>query len=75
MCPHPITHESNAYVIHSTCIVCRTTHDLTVPIDDYLALSTNHIQDAMPSLSADDRKILISGICGPCFDSQFEETQ
>ena len=29
------------------------------------------IQDAMPYLSADDREILISGICGECFDNMF----
>jgi hypothetical protein len=31
--------------------------------------SGQHIQDAMPGLSADEREILISGICGKCFDS------
>ena len=29
------------------------------------------IQDAMPYLSADEREILISGICGECFDNMF----
>ena len=29
------------------------------------------IQNAMPNLSADDRELLISGICGPCFDKMF----
>ena len=31
------------------------------------------IQMAMPMLSPDDREILISGICGPCFDKIFPD--
>lgn len=34
-----------------------------------------HIQDAAPELSADDRELLISGICGPCFDEMFGEEE
>lgn len=29
------------------------------------------IQVAMPHLTADQREILISGICGPCYDDIF----
>ena len=31
------------------------------------------IQDAMPYLSAGERELLISGVCGKCFDKMFEE--
>ena len=31
------------------------------------------IQDAMPYLSADEREILISGTCGPCFDNMYRK--
>jgi hypothetical protein len=31
------------------------------------------IQDAMPYLSADEREILISNICGLCFEQMFGE--
>jgi len=30
-----------------------------------------YIQNAMPYLSADEREILVSGICGDCFDKMF----
>lgn len=30
-----------------------------------------HIQDAFPHLSANDRELLMSGICGNCFDKMF----
>ena len=32
-----------------------------------------HIQDVMPRLSADIRELLISGICGSCFDKIFPD--
>lgn len=31
------------------------------------------IQDAFPDLGDDERELLISGVCGKCFDSMFEE--
>jgi len=31
-----------------------------------------HIQNAFPYLDSGQREILISGICGPCFDKIFE---
>tara|TARA_Y100000310_G_C20387451_1_gene671140 strand:+ start:362 stop:508 length:147 start_codon:yes stop_codon:yes gene_type:complete len=33
----------------------------------------SYIQNAMPYLSADERELLISGTCGPCFDVMFAE--
>lgn len=32
-----------------------------------------HIQDVFPELSANDREIMISGICGECFDKIFAD--
>ncbi len=31
----------------------------------------NKIQEVLPELSADQRELLISGTCGPCFDRMF----
>lgn len=31
------------------------------------------IQKAMPNVPADERELLISGICGSCFDEMFQE--
>lgn len=33
------------------------------------------IQNAMPYLTPDEREILISGICGPCFDAMFSSEE
>lgn len=38
-----------------------------------LVTTTKNIQDIFPDLSADDREILISGICGSCYDKLFSE--
>ena len=29
------------------------------------------IQEAMPQLTPDERELIISGTCGPCFDKMF----
>ncbi|MBO1003151.1 hypothetical protein [Pseudogracilibacillus auburnensis] len=57
------------------CISCKKIYGLKVHPKDIVRLSEGaHVQDAMPYLSADDRELLISGICGKCFDEiPFEE--
>ena len=32
-----------------------------------------HVQNAFPSMTDDDRELLISGVCGECFDKMFAE--
>ena len=56
----------------STCRVCKNQVEMQVHIEDVTAWENGKlIQDAMPYLSADEREVLISGICGPCFDKMF----
>lgn len=51
------------------CISCKEVYHLKVHPNDIVRISEGaHVQDAMPYLSADDRELLISGICGKCFD-------
>lgn len=55
-----------------TCNVCNTDHTITLKsgqYDDWK--SGTPIQVAMPTVSPDDRELLISGICGICFDNMF----
>lgn len=58
---------------------CRAgKHEVTihVPVDEFMAWdSGGMIQTAMPSVTADDRELLISGTCGPCFDKMFKEEE
>lgn len=51
------------------CISCKKTYELKVKTTDIERINNGeHIQNVMPHLSADERELLISGICGKCFD-------
>ncbi len=62
-------------VVEVKCIICKTKHTILVPTAGYTkwAKGQAKIQDAMPGLSADERELLMSGICGRCFDKAFSE--
>lgn len=57
------------------CRVCGTKHNVIVPAAGYLkwAKGQAKIQEALPSLTEDERELLVSGICGKCFDKLFAE--
>jgi hypothetical protein len=58
--------------VEVTCIKCQTTHHIIVPVAGYAAWRNGIlIQDALPELTDDQREILLSRICGPCFDAIF----
>jgi len=62
--------------VEVTCGICKTTHKLTVPIEGFIKWRSGVlIQQALPELSADDRELLISGVCGGCFDDMFKEEE
>ena len=63
---------SDAVTVIVGCIKCAEPQHITVGQADLDAgQSGTNIQNAMPYLSADDREILFSGICGECFDNMF----
>ena len=52
----------------AACNKCKDQVEMSVNIDDYTSWENGElIQNAMPYLTADEREVLISGICGPCF--------
>ena len=56
----------------TTCRKCNDQVEMKVNIDDVTAWENGKlIQDAMPYLTPDEREVLISGTCGPCFDKMF----
>ena len=56
----------------SQCIKCTKTETVLVKKADLMAWKKGkYIQDAMPYLAVDERELLISGICGECFDNMF----
>ena len=60
-------------IIHAKCMSCGIITVIKVKEDDYYEWEGGElIQRAFPYLSADERELLISQICGPCFDLNFE---
>ena len=60
--------------LQARCVSCKDTHVLMVNNHDLKRWEGGElIQDAMPYLSADERELLISGVCGACFDKMFGE--
>lgn len=56
-----------------TCIFCGKPQHITAPDEAWIAWNAGaKVQNAFPMLSLDEREILISGICGKCFDAMFE---
>ena len=54
------------------CGHCHAPKTITVSRTGYQAWDMGRgafVQEAFPELSADDRELLVSGICGPCFDA------
>ena len=55
--------------LETKCIFCGNVKTLKVGLQDYLDyINDTPVQDAFPYLSADDRELLISKVCGNCFD-------
>lgn len=59
-------------------MLCGQVHKLEVSEgawDEYtMNLTDRNIQDIFPELSADERELIISGICGTCFDRTFHDS-
>ena len=60
--------------IITECPWCGEEHEVEVPFEGYLAWQNGElIQVAMPQLSADEREMLISGICPKCWEKAFSD--
>ena len=54
------------------CQKCNTWYTLSFNEDDMFAfLSGEAVQNALPYLSSGERELLLSNICGSCFDKMF----
>lgn len=66
---------SNKAQIVQSCLECGDPVAMEVnesDLDRWLS-GKELVQDAFPYLTADQREILISGICGKCFDKMFSD--
>ena len=65
-----INHEE--ITVATTCPFCGQTHEIDVNETDFVDWMDGVLaQDAFPYLSADEREMLISGICPKCWDEMF----
>lgn len=62
--------------IITQCPWCGEEHEVEVPMEGYLAWQSGElIQVAMPQLSADEREMLISGVCPKCWAKTFSDNE
>lgn len=60
------------YIVVTVCPFCGHAHEVAVNEADFWDWQDGELaQNAFPYLSADDREILISGICPKCWDEMF----
>ena len=58
--------------LEAVCNHCGEVRMLRVQLDDYIDYKNGTpVQKAFPHLSADERELLVSGMCGECFDELF----
>ena len=59
-------------VVAVPCRRCQKVTDLQVDLEKFVAWQQGElIQEAFPELDADQRELLISGICPKCWDEMF----
>ena len=62
--------------IEIECIFCDKVSNLLVRSDDMRKWENGmYIQDAFPYLDDVERELLLTGICGDCFDDTFSEVE
>jgi len=66
------------YYINIKCVSCGTMYKIKFTEEQYQRLvhwkaGKMHIQEALPEFSADDRELLLSSICGTCYDKIFKD--
>lgn len=58
--------------VRRPCIKCRQEYEVEVSVDGWIRWREGElIQFALPELSKAERELMISGVCGGCFDAMF----
>ncbi len=72
---HAVTIDETTAVVDVTCKKCNTNHTIVLDKERYIKWQTGtRIQEVFPEIDVDTRELLISGICGSCFDKLFDES-
>ena len=66
----------NMHTIDTHCPICGSHDAIEVPVSQYMDWQMGSlIQHAFPQLTATEREQIITGICGPCWDTSFGEEE
>ncbi len=65
--------ENRSFVVDVQCLRCRIVHSIILNKEDLVDWTSGdgYIQDVLDYLSPSERELLISNICGSCFDELF----
>ena len=75
-CVEQVKDGVHTYEYTGTCVECGKTKTVVVPAREMSKYECGFLmQDAMLSVSANDREFLLSGICGRCFDKMFSDPE
>ena len=65
--------QDTTITLKKQCHMCSKEFTIEVPTNGYFAwCSGERIQKAMSDVPPEERELLISGICGKCFDKMFK---
>lgn len=67
--------KNRSDIAEVTCITCVKNYAIIYNREDMVdwLSGKSYIQDCLPYLSNGERELLISGICGECFDKIFSQ--
>lgn len=67
--------DTGMATVRDYCQHCKIPHTVVVPIKELLEYQRGEklLQDAMPSVSVDDREFIKSGICPTCWEELFRD--
>jgi len=69
--------DGDLTIVTIYCIECEKSFELVVKTTDWhrFEIGKEFIRDCFPYLTLDQRELLLSGICGECFDKLFKEEE
>lgn len=75
---HLLAYGKHEGVLRAKCVMgCQKLYDIPVTPEQFAEFNSGpasrHVQQIFPNLSADDRELLVSGMCGTCFDATFAD--
>jgi hypothetical protein len=76
MTPIKIILQGLTSIVEIQCCQCKKDVRMEVGTQNLIAWKFGkHVQDALPELSADQRELFITQICGACYDIITEEKE